>query len=418
MYKKEVRAPFLLLSMVLLFAGVIRLAQAEVTPTATKPIDARAALPFAPAPGAQDWLYMRSPDIPDLGVHIKVLPFYSRQPFGVPEGQYYIANRFALYLQGMISIKHIFEAGVSMPFVIYQNTDAPDFNSSSWGDLRAEFKLSLPIKALNKFLKIGIGGFVGFATAGEKSYMGAGQTSGSPQLLLQTPSLFGRIAFNANLGAVITGTAQPCPPNTADPAAANCLKGKGLGNHFLYGVGASARVGERIHLTTEFVGSVPFGLPETFSPIVWSIGMRSLLTGGTYFSASYSLGLSNGSPAHTAFIGLGFLWEDKPKPSTKPAGPPPAAGAPAAPAPTGASTAPTTPPAAAPKDGPSAATSSAPTVPPAAAAPAAQQAAPTAQPDGGAGGAGSAQQAVPVANGSATKAVIQLPDGMRLAPTR
>lgn len=327
-------------------------AQAQTTPTTTTPtFDARRAMPLFPGNSWRDGFFIEHSGVSDFGFQIRSTGVYGRNPLGITDEEMTkyakIENRFTLHLAAMVSIASWVELGLAMPFVLYQDSSGFNLSRSAVGDLRliGKVNLHLPDKSpIQAALSVG----VGFQTAQGDSGLGAGQVSGYPRLILDAPGLLQkRLHIAANVGAVIAGSNIPCEGGTpaaqpamlinplgtldtpgtgatTDPNAMPCTKlALGLGNHILYGVGASMAISQDngLYINTELVGTFALGsTDETRAPLFWDIGLRRSKSNGTYFSVAYGIGLTAGSPSHTVIAGLGLNWESKP-PDKKKDGP-------------------------------------------------------------------------------------------------
>lgn len=300
--------------------------------------DARRALPLFPSLGYRDGFFIESSLIGDFGLHIRATGIYGRDPLGSSAdngNNAVIDNRFTLHAAAIVSLAEWVELGLTMPFVLYQDSSGFNLSTSAIGDLRllGKFNLHLPNKWPQLALSVGLG----FETASNLSGIGAGGISGYPRLIIDMPRLLGkRLQIAANAGAVIAGITRPCTADElAAQAAANNEPGTGmmmpmmtgttecekralgLGDHFIYGFGVSGLVSsdQGLYITTELIGSVSVGIDqETRTPLFWDIGIRRARANATYFSAAYGIGLTSGSPSHTVLVSLGLVWESKPPP--------------------------------------------------------------------------------------------------------
>jgi len=307
-------------------------------------------MPLFPGNGWRDGFFVEHSPVSDFGFQIRTTGVYGRNPLGITDEELTkyakIENRFTLHVAAMVSIASWVELGLAMPFVLYQDSSGFNLSRSAIGDLRLIGKINLHLPEKSPIqLALSVG--VGFQTAQIDSGFGAGQVSGYPRLIIDSPRLLSRrLHIAANVGAVIAGSTIPCADGTAsqpamllnplgtldtpgtgttmDPNAAPCTKlALGLGNHLLYGVGASMAVStdNGLYLNTELVGSFALGsTEETRAPLFWDIGLRRSKSNGTYFSVAYGIGLTAGSPSHTVIAGLGLNWESKP-PDKKKDGP-------------------------------------------------------------------------------------------------
>lgn len=327
-------------------------ATAQAADTTTTPtFDARRAMPLFPGNSWRDGFYIEHSPVSDFGFQIRTTGVYGRNPLGITDEEMTkyakIENRFTLHLAAMVSIASWVELGLAMPFVLYQDSSGFNLSRSAVGDLRllGKINLHLPDKSpIQMALSVG----VGFQTAQNDSGLGAGQVSGYPRLIIDAPGLLSkRLHIAANVGAVIAGANIPCEGGstasqpaalvnplgtldtpgtgtTMDTTTTPCTKlALGLGNHLLYGVGASMAVStdNGLYLTTELIGSFALGSTEaTRAPLFWDVGLRRSKSNGTYFSVAYGIGLTAGSPSHTVIAGLGLNWESKP-PEKKKDGP-------------------------------------------------------------------------------------------------
>lgn len=304
-------------------------------------IDARQALPMFPANGYKDGFFVEHSPIGDFGLHVRATGVYGRNPLGDADE---ITNRFTLHTAVILSIAKWVEVGLAMPFVLYQDGSGLNLNSSAIGDLRilGKVNLHLPKKWPQLALSVGIG----LPIASSNSALGAGGVSGYPRLILDMPTILqNRLHIAGNIGAVIAGTTRPCTQAELNqfnqqmnmPTMGNMTPGTGmnmetvlpdcqkdvlgLGNHVLYGFGVSAALSfdQGLYLTTELLGSFSVGTEQqTKTPLFWDIGLRRSKANKTFFSASYGLGLTEGSPSHTVLVSLGIVWETKPPAKDKP----------------------------------------------------------------------------------------------------
>lgn len=336
-----------------LLGGLFAMAMASSTAYAADPpastssvvFDARRALPLFPSLGYRDGFFIENSPIGDFGLHIRATGIYGRDPLGSQSDagtNVVIDNRFTLHAAAIVSLAQWVELGLTIPFVLYQDSSGFNLSTTAVGDLRllGKFNLHLPNKWPQLALSVGLG----FETASAGSGIGAGTISGYPRLIIDMPYLLGkRLQIAANAGAVIAGISRPCTADElAAQAAANNQPGTGmmmpmmagttecekralgLGDHFIYGFGVSGLVSsdQGLYVTTELIGSVSVGIDqETRSPLFWDIGIRRARANATYFSAAYGIGLTSGSPSHTVLVSLGLVWETKPPPPPpKPAG--------------------------------------------------------------------------------------------------
>ena len=309
--------------------------------------DARRAMPLFPANSWRDGFYIEHSPVSDFGFQIRTTGIYGRNPLGITDEELTkyakIENRFTLHLAAMVSIASWVELGLAMPFVLYQDSSGFNLSRSAVGDLRLLGKINLHLPDKSP-IQLALAVAVGFQTAQSDSGLGAGQVSGYPRLIIDSPSLLSkRLHLAANIGAVIAGSNIPCEGGTASQPAAlinplgtldtpgtgatmdtPCTKlALGLGNHLLYGVGASMAIStdNGLYLSTELIGSFALGsTDETRAPLFWDVGLRRSKSNGTYFSVAYGIGLTTGSPSHTVIAGLGLNWESKP-PDKKKDGP-------------------------------------------------------------------------------------------------
>lgn len=300
--------------------------------------DARRALPLFPSLGYRDGFFLENSLIGDFGLHLRAVGIYGRDPLGSQADNgtnAIIGNRFTLHAAAIVSLAQWVELGLTIPFVLYQDSSGFNLNTSAVGDLRfiGKFNLHLPKNWPQLALSVGLG----FETASALSGLGAGGISGYPRLIIDMPRILdGRIQIAANAGAVIAGITRPCTADEiAAQAAGNTTPGTGmmmpgmtgttecetralgLGDHFIYGVGVSALLSrdQSLYVTSELIGSVSLGTAEeTRTPLFWDIGIRRARANATFFSAAYGLGLTTGSPSHTVLVSLGLVWETKPPP--------------------------------------------------------------------------------------------------------
>jgi hypothetical protein len=336
-------------ALTLLGPATVQAQAADPTPTPT--FDARRAMPLFPGNSWRDGFYVEHSPVSDFGFQIRTTGVYGRNPLGITDEELTkyakIENRFTLHLAAMVSIASWVELGLAMPFVLYQDSSGFNLSRSAVGDLRLLGKVNLHLPDKSP-IQLALSVAVGFQTAQNDSGLGAGQVSGYPRLIIDSPSLLGkRLHLAANVGAVIAGANIPCEGGdpaaqpamllnplgtldtpgtgtTADPNAVPCTKlALGLGNHLLYGVGASMAIStdNGLYLTTELIGSFALGsTDETRAPLFWDVGLRRSKSNGTYFSVAYGIGLTTGSPSHTVIAGLGLNWESRP-PDKKKDGP-------------------------------------------------------------------------------------------------
>lgn len=308
--------------------------------------DARRALPLFPSLGYRDGFFLENSLIGGFGLHIRAVGIYGRDPLGSQADNgtnAIIGNRFTLHAAAIVSLAKIVELGLTIPFVLYQDSSGFNLNTSAIGDLRLIGKVNLHLPKNWPQLALSVG--LGFETASSLSALGAGGISGYPRLIIDMPRILdGRIQIAANAGAVIAGITRPC---TAEELAAQAqgnttpgtgmmmpmmsgtteceTRALGLGDHFLYGLGVSALLSrdQSLFVTSELIGSVSVGIgEETRTPLFWDVGIRRARPNGTFFSAAYGIGLTTGSPSHTVLVSLGLVWEAKDAPPPAKAGGP------------------------------------------------------------------------------------------------
>ncbi len=299
--------------------------------------DARRALPMFPALGYRDGFFIEHSPIGDFGLHVRATGVYGKDPLGSQDdnpGVVTIDNRFTLHAAALLSIAQWVELGVTMPFVLYQDSTGFNLNSTAIGDLRLLGKVNLHLPKSWPQVALSMG--LGFETASNLSGIGAGGISAYPRLIIDLPRLLGkRLMIAGNFGAVIAGITQPCNTEgsmttmmtttmdgmTTTTTNSNCeSRALGLGQHFIYGAGVSGLISEDqgLYLTTELLGSVSVGIADpTRTPLFWDIGIRRSRANATFFAASYGIGLTSGSPSHTVMVSLGLIWESKPPPDPK-----------------------------------------------------------------------------------------------------
>jgi hypothetical protein len=285
-------------------------------------VDSRRALPLFPGNSWRDGFYIEHSLIGDFGLHIRVFGSYGRDPLGIGQdpSMSKIDNRVILQPAALVSIAGWVELGLALPAVVYQDSSGLNLTRQAIGDLRllGKVNLHLPDKGPQIALSVGLG----LDTASKDSALGAGTISGYPRLIIDMPKLLQkRLHIAVNFGAVLAGTTRPC---TAEEAAMDPMngmplgcekRGLGLGNHILFGAGASGAVSPDagLYITTELLGSVSFVKDQpTQIPLFWDIGLRRAKANGTYFAIAYGKGLTAGSPEHMVIASLGYVWENKP----------------------------------------------------------------------------------------------------------
>lgn len=325
---------FVVVALQVLF-GWAQLSHAEMVDPVLEPIDARLAMPFILAPGANDGFLVQRAEIgqsPDaMGAMIRISPVYGYHPFGKEDGRYSLEHRFAFQLsaQAYFTIKEALaiEAGLSIPFLLYQNTLSSDVVGQAAGDVQATTKFWL--KVIPK-AKVSLALGLAFDTSRERSFLGGGRNvTAFPRLIVQTPDFFsGRFGVTANLGGVLSDDTTPCkilPTAMGTGVTGGALPigcradGKGLGNHLTYGLGLSFLLSpdQGLYLTSEIFGSHSINNMPSREAVVWTIGARHTVANGFYFSMAYGLGLTSDSPAHTAILSIGHTWEETPPPKPK-----------------------------------------------------------------------------------------------------
>lgn len=316
------------------------------TTTGTGPvvIDARRSLPIFPANSWTDGFFVEHSTIGDFGLHIRGTGIYGRDPLGRSEDiSALVQNRFTLHAAALVSIANWVELGAAMPFVLYQDGTGLQLSKAAIGDLRllGKINMHLPDKGPQVAFSLGLG----FQTATNGSAFGAGNISGYPRLIIDMPHLLSkRLHIAANLGAVIAGTNRPCTADelalierqnqqmmmpmmgtttpgtgmnmTATTATPACeQRVLGLGNHIMWGIGASGALSPAngLYITTELIGSFSVGSElATNSPLFWTVGLRRAKANKTFFTAAYGYGLTDASPGHTVLVALGLVWETEP----------------------------------------------------------------------------------------------------------
>lgn len=323
-------------------------AAAQTTPPATTGtgpvvIDARRSLPIFPANSWKDGFFVEHSPIGDFGLHIRGTGIYGRDPLGRSEDvSALVQNRFTLHAAALVSIAGWVELGAAMPFVLYQDGSGLQLSKAAIGDLRllGKINMHLPDKGPQVAFSLGLG----FQTATNGSAFGAGNISGYPRIIIDMPKLLSkRLHIAGNLGAVIAGTSRPCTADelalierqnqqmmmpmmgtmtpgtgmnmmtTSAPACEQRVLG--LGNHIMWGVGASGALSpdNGLYITTELIGSFSVGSElATNSPLFWTVGLRRAKANKTFFTAAYGYGLTDSSPGHTVIASLGLVWETEP----------------------------------------------------------------------------------------------------------
>ena len=334
------------------WSGVAVAADTPMTPTPPATtgsgpvvIDARRSLPIFPANGWKDGFFVEHSPIGDFGLHIRGTGIYGRDPLGRTDDlNALIQNRFTLHAAALVSIAGWVELGAAMPFVLYQDGSGLQLSKAAIGDLRllGKINMHLPDKGPQVAFSLGLG----FQTATSGSAFGAGNISGYPRIIIDMPKLLSkRLHIAGNIGAIIAGTTRPC---TADeialierqnqqmmmmPTMGTTMPGTGmnmttatntpvceqrvlgLGNHIMWGVGASGALSpdNGLYITTELVGSFSVGSElATNTPLFWTVGLRRAKANKTFFSAAYGYGLTDSSPGHTVLVALGLVWETEP----------------------------------------------------------------------------------------------------------
>ncbi len=314
-------------------------------PTGSGPvvIDARRSLPIFPANSWKDGFFVEHSPIGDFGLHIRGTGIYGRDPLGRDAADQLIQNRFTLHAAALVSIAGWVELGAAMPFVLYQDGGGLQLSKAAIGDLRLLGKINMHLPDAGPQVAFSLG--LGFQTATSGSAFGAGNISGYPRIIIDMPKLLSkRLHIAGNIGAIIAGTTRPC---TADelalierqnqqmmmmPMMGTTMPGTGmnmttsntpvceqrvlgLGNHIMWGVGASGALSpdNGLYITTELIGSFSVGSElATNSPLFWTVGLRRAKANKTFFTAAYGYGLTDSSPGHTVLVALGLVWETEP----------------------------------------------------------------------------------------------------------
>ena len=306
-------------------------------------IDARRSLPIFPANSWKDGFFVEHSPIGDFGLHIRGTGIYGRDPLGRDSADQLIQNRFTLHAAALVSIAGWVELGAAMPFVLYQDGGGLQLSKAAIGDLRLLGKINMHLPDAGPQVAFSLG--LGFQTATSGSAFGAGNISGYPRIIIDMPKLLAkRLHIAGNIGAIIAGTTRPC---TADelaiierqnqqmmmmPMMGTTMPGTGmnmttnntpvceqrvlgLGNHIMWGVGASGALSpdNGLYITTELIGSFSVGSElATNSPLFWTVGLRRAKANKTFFTAAYGYGLTDSSPGHTVLVALGLVWETEP----------------------------------------------------------------------------------------------------------
>lgn len=325
-------------------------AQTTMMPTTTQPtgsgpvvIDARRSLPIFPANSWKDGFFVEHSPIGDFGLHIRGTGIYGRDPLGRDSADQLIQNRFTLHAAALVSIAGWVELGAAMPFILYQDGGGLQLSKAAIGDLRLLGKINMHLPDAGPQVAFSLG--LGFQTATSGSAFGAGNISGYPRIIIDMPKLLAkRLHIAGNIGAIIAGTTRPCTADelalierqnqqmmmmpmmgtTMPSTGMNMMNSNtpvceqrvlGLGNHIMWGVGASGNLSpdNGLYITTELIGSFSVGSElATNSPLFWTVGLRRAKANKTFFTAAYGYGLTDSSPGHTVLVSLGLVWETEP----------------------------------------------------------------------------------------------------------
>lgn len=318
----------LTLTAALLTPGDARAADPPMMVPTNQLVDGRRALPLFPTTSWKDGFFLEHSAIADIGFHPRVSALYVQSPFGASEQ---IDDRVALYVGGVLSLLKWIDVGLVLPIAVWQRGPGFNLSGSALGDLRAITKIRVPFLGEKGLPSLAFSLGVGFPTGTKFSSFSAQGYSWIPKVIIDWSGLKGHLHVGANVSAVISGTGAPCNPLTqekgADGLPVPCMERDvgsitGMGDHFYYGIGASAIVspGSNLSITTELLGSFAYaGNKPGVAPLLWDIGVRYLPANKLTITGAYGRGLTNGSPANLLMVQVGYSWEvedkkDKPNP--------------------------------------------------------------------------------------------------------
>lgn len=318
----------LTLTAALLLPGDARAADPPVMMKPTNQlVDGRRALPLFPTTSWKDGFFLEHSAIADIGFHPRVSALYVQSPFGADEQ---IDDRVALYVGGVLSLLKWIDVGLVLPIAVWQRGPGFNLKGSALGDLRAITKVRVPFLGEKGLPSLAFSLGVGFPTGTQLSSFSAQGYSWTPKVIIDWSGLKGHLHVGANISAVISGTGAPCNPLTqekgADGLPLPCMERDvgavtGMGDHFYYGIGASAIISpdSNLSITTELLGSFAYaGNKSGASPLLWDIGVRYLPANKLTITGAYGRGLTNGSPANLLMVQVGYAWEVEEKEKKKP----------------------------------------------------------------------------------------------------